>query len=364
MDEGARAGLTGCGGGRQSCCRNLVLNTLGDMRSNISALFCVVAIFVAGAPVAALAQTPAGSGLISQRGANFVVKDSELPRNFSIIVYGDMRFTYPANTTAADPDARRALVAKIADEHPDALILTGDVPYRGTFAADYAEFKLETAAWRTEKLRVYPALGNHEFGGKGTDDPLQDWWAAFPELKDRRWYSVALGSRVYLTCLDSDADLTPGSPQRVWLEDQIAHLPAKVEFVFLAMHHPPVADMQTKEHVDHNPRPNEIALRDYLTQVAPRSHAQFIVASGHIHNYERAEVDGVTYLVSGGGGAHPYEVERTPQDKYQATDFPNFHYILFHLDGRQLKATMFRLGLPIAATPEWQARDSFVITAK
>jgi hypothetical protein len=75
-------------------------------------------------------------------------------------------------------------------------------------------------------------------------------------------------------------------------------------------------------------------------------------------------VDGVTYLVSGGGGAHPYEVERTPQDKYQATDFPNFHYILFHLDGRQLKATMFRLGLPIAATPEWQARDSFVITAK
>jgi acid phosphatase type 7 len=89
-----------------------------------------------------------------------------------------------------------------------------------------------------------------------------------------------------------------------------------------------------------------------------------IVASGHIHNYERAEVDGVTYLVSGGGGAQPYEVDRTPQDKYQATDFPNFHYILFQLDGKQLKATMFRLGLPIAATPEWQARDSFTISAK
>ena len=68
--------------------------------------------------------------------------------------------------------------------------------------------------------------------------------------------------------------------------------------------------------------------------------------------------------VSGGGGAHPYEVERTPPDQYQATDFPNFHYILFHLHGRELKATMYRLGYPMGDKPEWQARDSFVITAK
>jgi hypothetical protein len=335
------------------------------MRSQFAAVLRpLLCLLLLAAPAAVLGQAAADSGLITRPGPTFVVKDSDLSRNFSIIVYGDMRFTDPANTTAANPDARRALVAKIADEHPDALILTGDVPFRGTFAADYAEFKLETAAWRTENLRVYPTLGNHEFGGKGTDDPLKDWWSTFPELRNRRWYSVALGSRVYLMCLDSDADLTPGTPQRTWLEDQIAHLSPKVEFVFLAMHHPPVADLQTKEHVDHNPRPNEIALRDYLSQMAPKSQAKFIVASGHIHNYERAELDGVTYLVSGGGGAHPYEVERTAQDKYQATDFPNFHYILFHLDGKQLKATMFRLGLPIAAPPEWQARDSFTIPAK
>ena len=335
------------------------------MRSQFVALLSFpLLLVVLGAPVAVRAQNPSASGLISQPGPTFVVGDSDLPKNLSIVVYGDMRFTDPANHTAADPDARRALVAKIAQVHPDALVLTGDVPYRGTFAADYEEYRLETKAWRDENLRVYPALGNHEFGGKGADDPLKDWWAAFPEMKDRRWYSVALGSRVYLMCLDSDADLTPGTPQRTWLEDQIAHLPKKVEFVFLAMHHPPVADLQTKEHVDHNPRPNEISLRDYLSKVAPQSHAQFIVMAGHIHNYERAEVDGVTYLVSGGGGAHPYEVERTTQDKYQATDFPNFHYLLFQLDGKQLKATMYRLALPIAATPEWQNRDNFSIQAK
>jgi len=344
----------------------VIFNTLGVMRSNFSALlrFLLLLIVWAGASTVARAQALADSGLISQPGPAFVVKDSELPKNLSIVVYGDMRFTDPANTTAADPAARRALVARIAEVHPDALILTGDVPFRGTFAADYDEFRLETAAWRSENLRVYPALGNHEFGGKGPDDPLKNWWTAFPELKDRRWYSVALGSRVYVLCLDSDADLTPGTPQRAWLEDLVAHLPRKVEFVFIAMHHPPVADIQTLVEVSHNPRPNEIALRDYLSQAAPRAHAQFIVASAHIHNYERAEVDGVTYLVCGGGGAHPYPVERTPQDKYQATDFPNFHYVLFQLDGRQMKATMFRLGFPVAATPDFQARDSFTITTK
>jgi len=320
--------------------------------------------FLACSPAAAHPQSPASPNLISQPGANFVVKDSDLPKNFSIVVYGDMRFTDPSNHEAADPDARRALVVKIAQIHPDALVLTGDVPYRGTVAADYDEFRLETKAWRDENLRVYPTLGNHEFGGKGADDPLKDWWGAFPELKDRRWYSVALGSRVYLICLDSDADLTPGTAQRTWLEDQIAHLPKSVEFVFVALHHPPVADIQTLVEVSHNPRPNEISLRDYLSQVAPRAHAQFIVAAGHMHNYERAEVDGVTYLVSGGGGAHPYPVVRTPQDKYQATDFPNFHYILFQLDGKQMKATMFRLGFPVGATPQWQARDSFSFEAK
>ena len=314
--------------------------------------------------IGALGQTADSSGLISQPGPSFVVKDSDLPRNFSIIAYGDMRFTDPSNTNPANPEARKALVAKIADLHPDALILTGDVPWHGTIAADYDEYRVETAAWRAEKLRVYPALGNHEFSGKGPDNALENWWGTFPELKDRRWYSVALGSRVYLICLDSNSDLKPGSAQRTWLEDQVAHLPAKVQFVFVALHHPPVADIQTKFHVDHNPRPNEISLRDYLSKIAPASHAQFIVVAGHIHNYERAAVDGVTYLVSGGGGAHPYEVDRTPQDQYQATDFPNFHYIVFRLEGRKLKATMVRLAFPMGAQPEWQVRDNFVITAK
>jgi len=55
-----------------------------------------------------------------------------------------------------------------------------------------------------------------------------------------------------------------------------------------------------------------MALRDYLENLAPKLHARIIVCAGHIHNYERFSQHGVIYLVSGGGGASPVPVERTP----------------------------------------------------
>lgn len=334
---------------------------LGRMRG-ISRLLCAVCFLL---PVTGCHHSSAAaqSGkVLSGPGPTFTVQD--FPASPTVIIYGDMRFTHPWDRLDADPRARVALVGQIAAEKPDALVLTGDVPFRGKDISDYHEFEAETAVWRALHLRVYPVLGNHELSGTGNADPLKNWWATFPELKNRRWYSVALGPPLYLLALDSASDLQPGSPERKWIEDQIAHLPSTVDFLFIALHHPPVADTQTRFHTDHNPRPNEIALRDYLDSVAAKLHARIIVDAGHIHNYERFERDGVSYLVSGGGGARPYEVDRTPSDLWQSHDFPNFHYVEFRLDGQNLRATMYRLNQPVGPTPKWTAADSFEIAAK
>ena len=48
-----------------------------------------------------------------------------------------------------------------------------------------------------------------------------------------------------------------------------------------------MADIQEKFNVDHNPRPNEIALADFLKRAAVTSKARFLVSAGHIHNYQR-----------------------------------------------------------------------------
>jgi hypothetical protein len=290
--------------------------------------------------------------------------DAALPDPLVLVAYGDMRFTDAAETRATNPAARQALVAKIASENPAALFINGDIPWHG-IDADYAVFCGETQAWRERQLRVYPALGNHEFSACLESACLERWWATFPELRGRRWYSVAVGSRVVGIALDSDASLLPGSAQRNWLEGQIEGLGPQVRLVLLVMHHPPVADLQSGPLADHNPRPNEIAMAEYLKAVAPKSAASFLVSAGHTHNYERFEADGVVYLVSGGGGAAPYEVVRTPSDRFQGSDFPNYHYVRLELHGDRVTGEMIRLVDYGAADPkQWQIRDRFQITLR
>jgi hypothetical protein len=302
--------------------------------------------------------------LLSQPGPTFRIDDRQLPDPLTFIAYGDQRFTDPANIKSADPRVRQWLANQIAAEHPAAVILNGDVPLDGDVPNDYTVFQSETKAWRDAHLRVFPTLGNHEFAGYNPRQDLETWWNIFPELRNRRWYSAQLGSRVYVLALDSDASLLPESDQGRWIEKQIAALPATVDFVIVTMHHPPVADIQKHLYVDHNPRPNEIAFRDYLSKAARGSHARFLVSAGHIHNYERNILDEVVYLVAGGGGAAPYFVERTPQDLYQSALFPNFHYVKFTLEKDRLRGAMYRVYDPESPTLTVTVKDRFDLAVK
>src|SRR5262245_61368223 len=109
----------------------------------------------------------------------------------TIIAYGDTRFTDPNNVTATNPRARAALIARIADEHPDAILVSGDLPWHGGVTDDYAQFRAETTVWRSQSLRVLPALGNHEFSQCEAAACLENWWKTFPELRGRRWYAAS-----------------------------------------------------------------------------------------------------------------------------------------------------------------------------
>jgi hypothetical protein len=298
----------------------------------------------------------------SEAATTFQIPDSALPDPLVLVAYGDMRFTAASETAASSPAARRALVAKVAAENPAAIFINGDLPFHG-IAADYEVYRAETQVWRDKHLRVYPALGNHELSACFESSCLDRWWSAFPELRGRRWYSVAVGGKLIGIALDSDAPLSPGSAQRTWLESQITSLDPAVRVVLIVMHHPPVADVQTVNLVDHNPRPNEQALAAYLKTVAVHSAARFVVSAGHIHNYERLTQDGVTYLVSGGGGATPYEVDRTAADLYQNRDFPNYHYVRFELRGAAFRGEMIRLQDYAARSPShWLPKDRFEIS--
>jgi hypothetical protein len=295
--------------------------------------------------------------------ATFVVDDSQLGSQLKVIAYGDIRFTDPANTSATNPKVRRWLVQQIAREAPDALLINGDIPLSGDVKNDYTVFKTETAIWRNLHLRIYPALGNHEVHGN-LKECLQNWWDTFPELRNRRWYSIQLGSRVYIVVLDSNESLLPGSEQAHWLSQQLETLPRSIDFVFIGLHHPPVSDAQGLMNASHNARPNEIAAQELVSKLARRSHARIIVAAGHVHNYERRIQDDVMYLVSGGGGAKPLPVRRTPGDLFTRDEFPNYNYVRFTLDQNKMHGTMFRISDPTGNTPRFTAEDGFEVIAK
>jgi len=286
--------------------------------------------------------------------------DSQLSSPPVVITYGDMRFTDTKENVATDPKVRRWLVDKIAAEKPNAVIISGDLPWHGGDPNDYAEYHTETAAWRAAKILVSPALGNHELNGGDEKRGLENWWNEFPELHGHRWYEAELGSRIVVLNLDSNSSLLPGSEQIKWVESTLKSLRPSVQFLFFNLHHPPVADVLADVDADHNPRPNEVALAAFLKGHS-KGHVRFIVAAGHIHNYERFYRDGTTYLVSGGGGAKPRVIStRNPDDLYQDTS-ANYHYVKFVLKEDGLDAQMIRVANPAAAAPSWEVKDRFKV---
>jgi Calcineurin-like phosphoesterase len=93
---------------------------------------------------------------------------SQVGYPFHFIVYGDTRFTDPANNKAASSSVRESLVQAIAEAHPAFISVGGDIAYNGDDANDWKVWDSETELWRQQKIPVCPALGNHDLHGNRT----------------------------------------------------------------------------------------------------------------------------------------------------------------------------------------------------
>jgi len=292
--------------------------------------------------------------------ADHVALVLNVPSAFRFVAFGDTRFHDPNDTVPANSEVRRDLVAAIAKEHPAFVSIGGDLVYNGYDADDWKVYDSETAVWRENKIPVFPAIGNHDLHG----DPkiaLGNYFARFPELKDSRFYSVSLGSSLMLV-LDSALDEVSG-PQGEWLHAQLDHLSPSLDFVFFVFHHPPYTSSSDNKVLGggHSARSTEQALGKLLEEKQARSRARFVVFSGHVHNYERHEHGGVTYFVTGGGGAHPYPIVRQPDDLFKGGGV-NYHYLLADVDHNRLTITMHRLEIE-NGKQIWSEPDSVTITA-
>jgi 3',5'-cyclic AMP phosphodiesterase CpdA len=283
-----------------------------------------------------------------------------VPAAFTFVGYGDIRFTDPADAQHSNAAARRAEIARIVEEKPAFVVISGDLVVTGSNAQDWKVFDAETAPLRYVSIKLLPALGNHDVAGT-EDEALANYFQRFPDLQSRRWYSVR-AANLALFVLDSTSANGPGSRQWHWFEQGLEALPADVDFVLVALHHPPLTHSHDRMlGGGHAARVPEQQLASLLEKYQRQMRARIIVLAGHVHNYERYEHGGVTYLVSGGGGATPYMIARSGADFYRDPG-PTYHICNFSVEHDELRFQMLKLTFD-GAQAQWTVRDSFVSRA-
>jgi len=291
---------------------------------------------------------------------NHVALELKVAPAFRFVAFGDTRFHDPSDTEPANPAIRQALIAAIDKENPAFISIGGDIVYNGENPKDWQVWDSETAVWREHKIPVYPAIGNHDLKGN-LQSALGNYFARFPEIQQSRFYSVRVSNSLMLA-LDSALEEVSG-PQGDWLRAQLDHLSPSVDFVFLVFHHPPYTSSADDKTFGggHSARAPEQALAKVLEGRQQNMRARIVVFNGHVHNYERHEHGGITYFVTGGGGAHAYPIVRHADDLYKDPGI-NYHYLLAEVDHNHLTVTMHKVEIK-EGKEVWSQPDSVTITA-
>jgi|SRR5208337_580618 len=290
--------------------------------------------------------------------ARHVALELNVGSAYKFAALGDTRFHDPADSEVANAAVRKALVEAIDKAKPAFVSIGGDIVYNGENKRDWEVWDLETAVWKQDKLQIYPALGNHDLKGKEAT-ALANYFARFPELRESRYYSVQMGNSVMLI-LDSALDELTG-PQGDWLKGEFDKVTNDTNFVFMVFHHPPYTSSSDDKAFGggHTARGTERALGKWLEERQQHLRARIIVFNGHVHNYERHEYNGVTYFVTGGGGAHAYPIPRTADDLYKDNGI-NYHYLLVEVDGAQAQITMNKLQM-VNGNSVWSKPDELTV---
>jgi 3',5'-cyclic AMP phosphodiesterase CpdA len=188
----------------------------------------------------------------------------------------------------------------------DALIITGDLIYEeGDSDLTDASVVRPYAATFT-KPEIIAALGNHDVESDEGSDIMRRLGRSGPV------YMQDVGPVRVISLNSNDVDST----QTSWLDRVLSQPRPTTAWVFAVMHHP--AFSSGDKHG------SEASVRRSWVPVFAR-HRVNLVLAGHEHNYERTTPQsGVTYIVSGGGGADLYDVGRS---SFTATSAKKHHFV-------------------------------------
>jgi 3',5'-cyclic AMP phosphodiesterase CpdA len=210
---------------------------------------------------------------------------------FSFIVVGDNR---------TGDDIYKQVVSLMMERKPDFIVNTGDMIATPGHTEQWAKF------WEMSKPITAPyflTVGNHDAHPKVLFS--EKTYKAQVDLPGNElYYSFVAGNSLFVV-LDSyidDQEKKITGEQLAWLEGVLGKAVQKHKFVFL--HHPlftePGKGHHSGDSLDKYPKE-----RDRLEALFVKSKVDAIFA-GHEHFYQRKTVDGITHVITGGGGAPMY----------------------------------------------------------
>jgi hypothetical protein len=214
------------------------------------------------------------------------------PYNF--VVYGDNRTRH---------DVHRQLIETLVKHGtPDFVLQSGDMVENG----------VDNSLWpiffdiEKELLRhtvFFPALGNHE---RNSHDFFEFFQASSP------YYSFNWGNGHFIVLNSDIGNAALTAPQRDafwteqtrWLEEDLKNSQS-ADYRFIVAHHPPFTAVASRQ--GNNP---------HMTALVPMFEKYHVNVAffGHDHNYQHYLKNGIHYLVSGGGGAPLYDVDKPAAD--------------------------------------------------
>lgn len=233
------------------------------------------------------------------------------------------------------------------------VVLVGDVVTPSGELQNYIPYFFTPYSSILPQVPFWPCLGNHDVAS-GNGAPYLDAFTLptnnFEQTE--RYYSYSYGNAHFMA-LDGHEPINPGSPQYLWLMNELTQ--RRREWNFVYSHYPPYSSSF------YGPEDTGFAVRDNL---GPLFEAYGVDAyfSGHKHHYERHfpiindgidEENGVVYIVSGGAGARLSTVYGSDLTAY----FERVNHVVnFVVDGDQISAEMMH--------SDGTVRDQFSMTSR
>lgn len=208
-----------------------------------------------------------------------------------LIVLGD--------TNPALGHTRRVLDHVLPTE-PELIVHVGDLQYYSSVIETWQRFFVEMGPLFSA-ASFFPCIGNHEDELEGEYEAYYARLFDFPSRDgNTSRYHYTTGG-VHFFAVNSEDDIGDYDPDFEWLDQAIteAESTAGYRFSVVYFHRPmyTLADAAPLQRI-----------REPLKPIL-EAHDVPLVLQGHNHVYERFLVDGITYLVVGGGGAVADEVD-------------------------------------------------------